>query len=123
MSEDFEFDSLEYARQLAYTEDLGRGDLSKPEAIEEGRGLTRRDLLVKGGVGAAAVAGLGALAGPAVAKTSSSGKFTGTLRVLSLGVEWPFPDVEKQAEKDLGFKIKVDLVSSEAQPQIAITQP
>ena len=122
MSED-EFDASEYARQLEYTQELGIGDLSRPATSEDdSRGLTRRDLLVKGGVGAAAVAGLGGLAGSAAAATSKAGKFTGTLRVLSLGVEWP-QGVQQQAEKDLGFKFKVDLVSSEAQPQIAITNP
>ena len=116
-----EYDPFEYAELLAQTAELGRGDLSKPRKTEDS-GLTRRDLLVKGGVGAAAVAGLGAMAGTAAAAPSQGGKFTGTLRVLSLGVEWP-QGVEQQAEKDLGFKIKVDLVGSGAQPQIAITQP
>ena len=122
MSED-EFDVSEYARQLEYTQELGIGDLSRPATSEDDAGgLTRRDLLVKGGVGAAAVAGLGSLAGSAAAATSKAGKFTGTLRVLSLGVEWP-QGVQQQAEKDLGFKFKVDLVGSGAQPQIAITNP
>jgi len=121
MSNEHEYDPFEYAKELAAGEDLGRSDFSEPRQTEDA-GLTRRDLLVKGGVGAAAVAGLGSLAGTAAAAPAASGKFTGTLRVLSLGVEFP-QGVEAQAEKDLGFKIKVDLVSSEAQPQIAITAP
>ena len=112
-----EFDSFAYAQELAAGEDLGRSDLSEPS-----RGLTRRDLLVKGGVGAAAIGGLGALAGPAAAKQASSGKFTGTLRVLSLGVEFP-QGVAEQASKDLGFTVKPILADSGKQPQIAITSP
>ena len=126
--EDFEFDPYEYADQLGYTDDLTRGDFSDPtvtraETKEERiRGLTRRDLLVKGGVGAAAVAGLGALAGPAAAKTAKSGKFTGTLRVISLGVEWP-QGAQAQAEKELGFKFNVQLMGTNAQVQKSITAP
>src|SRR5438128_1141568 len=119
MSEEFKYDPFEYAKALAEGEDLGRSDLSE----DVGRGLTRRDLLGKGGVGAAAIGGLGALAGPAAAKPAASGKFTGTLRVLSLGVEFPIPDIAKQASKDLGFTVKPILAPSEKQPQIAITSP
>jgi len=114
-----EYDPFEYAKEFAAGEDLGRSDFSEPR---QPSALTRSELLKRGAVGAAAISGAGALAGTAAAETSASGKFTGTLRVLSLGVEFP-QGVEQQAEKDLGFKIKVDLVSSGAQPQIAITQP
>jgi putative spermidine/putrescine transport system substrate-binding protein len=114
-----EYDPFEYAELLAQTEELGRHDFSEPRKKEDA-GMSRRDLLVKGGVGAAAVAGLGAMGGTAAA--ASSQKFTGTLRVLSLGVEFP-QGVEQQAEKDLGFKIKVDLIGSGALPQVAITAP
>ena len=71
----------------------------------------------------AAVTGAGALAGTAAAETSASGKFTGTLRVLTLGVEFPTPDIAKQASKELGFTVKPILAPSEKQPQIAITSP
>ena len=81
-----EYDPFEYAELLAQTEELARSELYEPEKTEDA-GLTRRDLLIKGGVGAAAVAGLGSLAGTAAAAPAASGKFTGTLRVLSLGVE------------------------------------
>ena len=128
MSDDFEFDPSEYAEQLGYTEELGRGDLSKPKRNEEAsQGLSRQELLVRGGLGAAAVmglgAGLGTAAGPAAAEVSSTGKFTGTLRVLTLGVEFPTPDIAEQASKDLGFTVKPILAPSEKQPQIAITSP
>ncbi len=119
MSEEYGYDPFEYAQALAEGDDLGRSDLSESES----KGLTRRDLLVKGGVGAAAIGGLGALAGPAAARQASSGKFTGTLRVLTLGVEFPIPDIAKQASKDLGFTVKPILADSGKQPQISITSP
>ncbi len=125
MSE-FEYDPFEYAEALAEGEGLGGSDLDEARRSaedEDRRGLSRRDLLVRGGLGAAAVGGLGALAGPAAAKPAASGKFTGTLRVLTLGVEFPIPDIAKQASKDLGFTIKPILAPSEKQPQIAITSP
>ncbi len=119
-----EYDPFEFAQELAAGRDLGRSDLSEPRRGEdESRGLTRRDLLVRAGVGAAAAGGLGALAGPAAAETSAAGKFTGTLRVLTLGVEFPIPDIAKQASKELGFTVKPIIAASEKQPQIAITSP
>ena len=128
MSGEWEYDPYEYAEELAAGEDLGRSDLSRPERAEGERGgMTRRELLARGGAGAAAVGGLGAFAGPAAAASGGSsevdanGKFTGTLRVLSLGVEFPIPDIAKQASKDLGFTVKPVLAPSEKQPQIAIT--
>ena len=65
MSEEYEYDPFEYAQALAEGQDLGHSDLSEARNAQEAerRGLTRRDLLVKGGVGAAAVGGLGAFAG------------------------------------------------------------
>ena len=68
-----EFDPFEYADQLGYTDELGRGDHSDPTLTraetkeERSRRMSRRDLLVKGGVGAAALSGVGALAGRAAA--------------------------------------------------------
>ncbi len=129
MSGEWENDPTEYLRELAAGEDLGRSDLSEPQRTDPREGLSRRELLVRGGVAAAAVGGMGAFAGAAGAARSSSsevdanGKFTGTLRVLSLGVEFPIPDIAKQASKDLGFTVKPILASSEKQPQIAITSP
>ncbi len=116
----------EYAKELGYTDELSKGDWSEPGVTRaktpaELR-MTRRDLLKKGGVGAVAVAGLGAITGPAVAAPAKGGKFTGTLNVISLGVEWP-PGAQKQAEKDLGFKFNVQLMGTNAQVQKAITAP
>ena len=59
--EDLGFDPQEYADQLGYSDELGRGDYSDPNVVRaespetRRRGLTRRDLLVKGGLGAAAL--------------------------------------------------------------------
>ena len=117
MSNEVEYDPFEYAKELEAGADLGHGDL------EGRRGLTRGDLLKRGAVGVAAATAAGALAGTATAKPSASGKFTGTLRVLTLGVEFPTPDIAKQASKDLGFTVKPILAPSEKQPQIAITSP
>ena len=74
MSEDHEFDPTEYAEQLGYVDELTTNDFTDP-AAERAKSpgelrVSRRDLLVKGGIGAAAVAGLGALAGPAAGGTS-----------------------------------------------------
>src|SRR3990170_7413811 len=126
--EDLGFDRHEYADQLGYTDELGRNDFSDPTATraetkeERIRGLTRRDILVKGGVGGAALSGVGALAGRASAKPAGSEKFTGTFRVISLGVDWP-PGADKQVEKDLGFKFNIQLMSTNAQVQKSITAP
>ena len=121
MSDFYEYDPFEYAEAVAEGAELGRSDLHE-RAPDEG-GLTRGDLLKRGAVGAAALSGLGALGGRAAAAPASSGKFTGTLRVLTLGVEFPIPDIAKQASKDLGFTVKPILAPSEKQPQIAITSP
>ncbi len=126
--EDLGFDLHEYADQLGYADELGRGDFSDPTAAraetkeERSRGLTRRDLLVKGGVGAAAVSGVGALAGPAAARLQTSRAYSGTINMISLGVEWP-QGAQAQAEKDLGFKFNVQLMSTNAQVQKSITAP
>src|SRR5437762_9656659 len=96
--DDLGFDPQEYADQLGYTDELGRGDHSDPNLVraetpeDRHRGLTRRELLKRGGLGAAAIAGGGALVGEAAARPSraaKSGKYTGTLNMISLGVEWP----------------------------------
>ena len=126
MSEDHEFDPTEYAEQLGYVDELTTNDFTDP-AAERAKSpgelrVSRRDLIVKGGIGAAAAAGLGALAGPAAGGTSSAEQYTGTLNVISLGVEWP-PGAEQQAEKDLGFKFNVQLMGTNAQVQKSITAP
>jgi putative spermidine/putrescine transport system substrate-binding protein len=121
MSDAYEYDPFEYAQALAEGEEVGRSDLHE----ERSSGLTRRELLKRGAVGAAAVSGVGALAGPAAAETAKSGKFTGTLRVLTLGVEFAAPGhlIADKATKDLGFTVKPIFAASEKQPQIAITSP
>ena len=130
-SDGLEFDPQEYADQLGYTDELGRGDHSDSTAVraetpeERRRGMTRRELLVKGGLGAAAITAAGAFAGSAAAKAMQSGTrgaYTGTLNVISLGVEWP-AGAQDQAEKDLGVKFNVQLLSTNAQVQKAITAP
>ena len=117
--EDVEFDPYEYAEHLKETQELARGDFTEPAAPS---GLTRRNLLVKGGVGAAALGSLGAMAGKATAAPAKAGKFTGTLRVITLGVEWP-PGAKEQAEKDLGFKFNIQPMGTNQQVQKSITDP
>jgi putative spermidine/putrescine transport system substrate-binding protein len=126
-----DFDPQEYADQLGYTDELGRGDHSDPTLTraetpeERRRGMTRRELLVKGGLGAAALTTAGGFAGSASAKLArpdQAGKYTGTLNVISLGVEWP-AGAQAQAEKDLGVKFNVQLMSTNAQVQKGITAP
>jgi putative spermidine/putrescine transport system substrate-binding protein len=124
--EDLGFDPSEYADQLGYADELGRSDFTDPTAVraetpeERRRGMTRRDLLVRGGAGAAAISGVGALAGPAAAKLQSS-RVT-TLTMISLGVEWP-TGAQAQAEKDLGVKFNIQLMGTNAQVQKSITAP
>ena len=126
MSEEHEFDPTEYAEQLGHVDELTTNDFTDP-AAERAKSpgelrVSRRDLIVKGGIGAAAAAGLGALAGPAAGGTSGAEKYTGTLNMISLGVEWP-PGAEQQAEKELGVKFNVQLMGTNAQVQKSITAP
>ena len=124
--DDAEFDVHEFAEQLGYTDELGRHDMSDPNieraTTKSSRGLSRRDLVVKGGLGAAALTGLGGVAGQAPRGSGSKNRYTGTLRVITLGVEWP-QGAEQQAEKDLGFKFNVQPMSTNAQVQKSITAP
>ncbi|HEU0246898.1 MAG TPA: extracellular solute-binding protein [Gaiellaceae bacterium] len=121
-----DYDPYEYADQIGYVDELTRGDFTDP-TVERAKTpselrLSRRELLVKGGAGAAAVAGLGALTGSAAAATSDTDQYTGTLNMISLGVEWP-PGAEAQAEKDLGVKFNIQLMGTNAQVQKSITAP
>ena len=54
--DDAEDDVHEFAEQLGYTDELGRHDMSDPNleraTTKSSRGLSRRDLVVKGGLGA-----------------------------------------------------------------------
>ena len=123
--EGVDYDPHEYARQLGYLDELTKNDFTEPGAVRattDRSGISRRELLKRGGVGAATVAGLGAMAGPAAAKGTASDAFSGTLRVISLGVEWP-QGAQQQAEKDLGFRFNIQLMGTNAQVQKAITDP
>jgi len=118
------------------------------------RGLTRRDLM-KGGMGMAGALGLGALfaacggggeeaappateaAPPATEAappaTEAAPKFTGTLRVIGLGVDLQAADgragaqpgapIAEEAEKALGFKLEFTVKNTVEMEQIALTQP
>ena len=118
MSDQFEVDTDELVEQLREHQRL-----TGTEPKEEAGGYTRRDLLKRGGVAAAAMSGVGALAGTAAAAPAKTGKFTGTLRVITLGVEWPTPEVQKKAEKDLGFKFALTVTDPVTMVQKAITAP
>ena len=90
---------------------------------EQRNGLSRRELLKRGAVGGAAIAGAGSLTGSALAAGSRGGKKEAiTLRVLTLTVEWP-QGVKEQAEKDLGVKFQLTPVDSVTQTQRGLTAP
>jgi putative spermidine/putrescine transport system substrate-binding protein len=95
--------------------------LTGTEPEEGPNGMTRRDLLVKGGVAAAGLSTVGALAGRAAAAPAK--KEAVTLRVITLGVEWPTPEVQKKAEKDLGIKFALTVTDPVTMVQKAITAP
>src|SRR5262249_34169659 len=116
MRDDYELDTNELAKQLSYlAEDNARSN--------EESGMARRELLKRGGVGAAAVAGLGGLAGTAAAAPAKTGKFTGTLRVITLGVEFPTPEVAKRIKTELGFDVALTATDPVTEVQKAITAP
>src|SRR4029077_4673016 len=72
------------------------------------------------------VGGLGALAGPAAARTSQvdkAGKFTGALNVITLGVEFPTPEVAKRIKTELGFSVNLTATDPGTEAQKAITAP
>jgi putative spermidine/putrescine transport system substrate-binding protein len=127
--EDIGFDSHEYADELGYTDQLGLSDFSdrsveRAQTKEERvRAMTRRELLVKGGVAAVAVSSAGALAGAAGAARSKPGAYNGTLTVITLTVEWSNPAIQQQAEKDLGVKFNIQAMGTNAQVQKSITAP
>jgi len=81
--------------------------------------MTRRELLKRGGVGAAGLTALGAFSGPAFAAET---KFTGTINVLGLGVDLIDP-IKKAGEKALGFKLNFTVTDSVTMVQKALTQP
>ena len=115
MSDDYELDTNELAKQLSYS--------AEDTAPADKNGMSRRELLKRGGVGAAAVAGMGGLAGSAAAATSRKGAFSGTLRVITLGVEFPTPEVAKKIKTDLGFDVALTVTDPVTMVQKAITAP
>jgi putative spermidine/putrescine transport system substrate-binding protein len=118
MSDQFEVDTDELVEQLGEHQRL-----TGTEPKDESGGMSRRDLLLRGGAAAAAVSGVGALAGAATAAPAKKGAYTGTLRVITLGVEWPTPEVQKKAEADLGVKFAVTVTDPVTMVQKAITAP
>ena len=118
MSDQFEVDTDELVEQLGEHQRL-----TGTEPKDESSGMNRRDLLLRGGAAAAAVSGVGALAGAAAAAPAKKGAFTGTLNVITLGVEWPTPEVQKKAESDLGFKFALTVTDPVTMVQKAITAP
>jgi putative spermidine/putrescine transport system substrate-binding protein len=90
---------------------------------EESNGMTRRDLLVRGGAAAVAASSVGALAGTAAAATKKTGAFTGTLNVISLTVEFPTAEVAQRIKQDLGFSVNVTGTDPVTEAQKAITAP
>src|SRR6266851_4023209 len=116
MGEDYELEVDGLATQLSYS-------ASETAPAEDSNGMSRRELLKRGGVGAVAVAGLGGLAGPAAAATSKAGKFTGTLRVITLGVEFPTPEVAQRIKQELGFDVALTATDPVTEAQKAITAP
>lgn len=116
MSDDYELDTNELAKQLSYLA------ADSPSASEQD-GMSRRELLKRGAIGAAAVSGVGALAGSAAAAPARTGKYSGSLRVITLGVEWPTPEVQKRAESDLGVSFALTATDPVTMVQKAITAP
>ncbi len=119
MPEEFEVDNGELLYQLREHQRL-TGTEPKDE---ESNGMTRRDLLVKGGAAAVAVSSVGALAGRAAAATKKTGAFTGTLNVISLGVEFPTAEVAQRIKQDLGFSVNVTGTDPVTEAQKMITAP
>jgi putative spermidine/putrescine transport system substrate-binding protein len=99
----------------------------------ERRRLTRRDV-VKGGLAGAGALGLGGLlsacggddeegAGvPTPEERQAAGKYTGTIRVVGIGVDLIDP-IREAGEKALGFKLAFDVTDTVTARQKVITQP
>jgi len=119
MPEEFEVDTGELLQELREHQRL-TGTEPKDE---ESHGLTRRDVLVRGGAAAVAMSSVGALASGAAAATRKTGAFTGTLNVISLGVEFPTAEVAQKIKSDLGFSVNVTATDPVTEVQKAITAP
>jgi putative spermidine/putrescine transport system substrate-binding protein len=82
--------------------------------------LTRKELLVRGGVGAAVpLAGVRPASEP---PRPGGSTITTPLRISTIGIEWP-DGVHQQAQLDLGFPIKLQSLTSLQQIQKVLTKP
>ena len=119
MSEEFEVDTDELVEQLRRAPAADRderGGVQRDDSHATSSQAGRRSR--SGGVGRRRARGRG------VGGTGRrTGKFTGTLRVITLGVEWPTPEVQKKAEADLGFKFALTVTDPVTMVQKAITAP
>src|SRR5262245_18384873 len=77
MSDQFEVDTDELVEQIGEHQRL-----TGTEPKEDSSDLSRLAVLLRGGAAAAAVSGVGALAGTAAAAPAKMGAFTGTLNVI-----------------------------------------
>ena len=121
ISRELEYDTDELACQLVDHQRLiGCGAGERRED-----GVDRRQLLVGAGAAASAL-----LAGSTAARAAGlvsdpplpGAQFAGTLRVNTLGVEWP-KGVREQAESDLGFKLSLETMTSVEQVERVLTAP
>ncbi len=119
MSDQFEVDTDELVEQLGEHQRL-----TGTEPKEESSGMTRRDLLKRGGVAAAAAVAVSVRSrAPRRRLRRRPARSPGRLRVITLGVEWPTPEVQKKAEADLGFKFALTVTDPVTMVQKAITAP
>jgi putative spermidine/putrescine transport system substrate-binding protein len=95
---------------------------------EPGRGVTRRDALIKGAATVGALAGVPALAACGSSSSSSSSASGGssggatTLRVIGIGVDQN-PVLKAQALKDLNINLEYTITDTPTTTQKSITQP
>ena len=119
MSDQFEVDTDELVEQLGEHQRL-----TGTEPKEESSGMTRRDLLLSEVVRPQRRCRVSARSrARRRRRRRRRGAFTGTLRVITLGVEWPTPEVQKKAEADLGFKFALTVTDPVTMVQKAITAP
>ncbi len=83
--------------------------------------LTRKELLVRGGLAGAAVPLAGARPAAEPPRPDAS-TITKPLRIATIGIEWP-DGVHQQAQLDLGFPIRLQTLTSLQQIQRALAAP
>jgi putative spermidine/putrescine transport system substrate-binding protein len=89
--------------------------------VERNAGLTREQLLVRGGL--AAVSGpLGGAGRRSVPPLPGGSAITTPLRISTIGIEWP-DGVHKQAQLDLGFPIQLQPLTSIQQVENVLAKP